>query len=277
MSYPKPEFKNPFRHKLENSDGSILGIWSMLNSFNVTEGLAWAGFDWLCIDGEHAPVDIDDATASLRILDGTPTLPILRLAWNDRILIKRHLDAGAQTLMLPFVQTAEEAREAVSQMHYPPRGRRGVAGMHRASRFGAMPDYLHNASESLFLIVQIETLEAMESLDDILAVDGVDAVFFGPGDLSASMGLLGDAGAQAVSDLICSVLPKVKAAGKYAGTLAVTDAQSEGFIYAGFDFVSVANDCALLFGSARAKAKLMNDLPRPATQTRQTSKGVQLL
>ncbi len=253
MTDPRLNLENPFRQKLQNADGPILGIWSMLNSLNATEGLAWSGFDWLCIDGEHASIEIDDATAHLRILDGTPTAPILRLPWNDRILIKRHLDAGAQTLMLPFVENADEARRAVNEMHYPPRGRRGVAGMHRASRFGAVPNYVHNASGSLFLIVQVETTGAMEKLVDIAAVDGVDAVFFGPGDLSASMGSPGDAGGEAVTDLICSALPRVKKSGKFAGTLAVSDAQANRFISAGFDFVSIANDCALLFGSARAK------------------------
>jgi 2-keto-3-deoxy-L-rhamnonate aldolase RhmA len=223
----------------------------MLNSTNVTEGLAHTGYDWLCIDCEHAPVDLSDMMSHLRVLDDSPTIPLVRLVWNDQLEIKRALDAGATTIRLPFVQTAEEAAAAVGEMHYPPRGTRGAAGMHRASRFGAVADYVHQASDSLFLIVQIETLEALENLDSILAVDGVDAVFFGPGDLSASMGRLGQAGGDEVTKLICDALPQAKASGKFVGTLAVNPDQARTFIDAGFDFVSVTNDCALLFSGAR--------------------------
>ena len=249
-----PDLKNPFREKLNEASTPLLGVWSMLNATSATEGLAWSGFDWLLIDGEHAPVSLEDAMAHLRILDGSPTAPILRVAWNDKILIKRHLDAGAQTLMLPFVESADEARSAVDEMHYPPRGRRGMAGMHRASRYGAIADYVHRASDSLFLIAQIETTQAMEQLEDIADVDGVDAVFFGPGDLSAALGEVGKAGGELVTQTIVDLLPRVKATDKYAGALAVDDDQANRFIEAGFDFVSVANDCVLLFGSARTKA-----------------------
>jgi 2-keto-3-deoxy-L-rhamnonate aldolase RhmA len=164
------------------------------------------------------------------------------------------LDAGAQTLMLPFVNTAEEASSAVAQMHYPPRGLRGMAGMHRASRFGAMNDYVHCASESLFLIVQIETMKSLKNLDEILSVDGVDAVFFGPGDLSADLGEVGNAGGELVTETIVSALPTIRKTGKFAGALAIHDEQSKSFADAGFDFISVANDCAMLFGSARSKS-----------------------
>tara|TARA_B100001179_G_scaffold233123_1_gene229385 strand:- start:3693 stop:4493 length:801 start_codon:yes stop_codon:yes gene_type:complete len=245
---------NAFRQLLVTRDRPAVGMWSVLNSFDATEGLAWCGFDWMNIDTEHAPVELQDVIHHLRILDGTPTVPMVRLVWNDPLLIKRYLDAGASTLMLPFVQNAEEAKQAVEQMHYPPRGVRGMAAIHRASRYGAIGDYVANASGSLFLIVQVETLEALDNLPEILAVDGVDAVFFGPGDLSASMGMPGQAGSKEVTDKIIDALSVVRRTEKFAGTLATTPEQAKAFIEADFDFVSVASDVNVLIRNSRQVA-----------------------
>lgn len=245
---------NPFREMLKSRSRPTIGAWCMLNSFNAVEGMAWAGFDWLTIDGEHSPVEIDDMMHHMRIIDASPAEGIVRLLWNDPLLIKRHLDSGAATLMLPFVQNAAEARAAVEQMHYPPRGSRGIAAVHRASRFGAVSDYLAAASDSVFLIVQVETLEAMANLPEILAVDGVDAVFFGPGDLAASMGLTGQAARPEVTEAITGALAQVRAAGKFAGTLAMSEEQAEAFIAADFDFISVTSDANALLRTARSVA-----------------------
>ncbi len=250
----RPDISNRFRAALGRRR-PLIGIWSMMNSFNATEGLAWSGFDWIVIDGEHAPIELPDVITHLRILDGTPIAPIVRLAWNDPILLKRHLDAGVGTFMLPFVQNADEARAAVRAMRYPPGGSRGMAGMHRALRFGYVEDYLAKAEDSLFLIVQIETEEAVANMSDILAVDGVDAVFFGPSDLSASMGHPGEATGELVTAAIIAARDVAAASGKYVGALAADDAQAARFLDAGFDFVSVANDCALLFRNASATVR----------------------
>ncbi|MBW3096624.1 HpcH/HpaI aldolase family protein [Pseudohoeflea coraliihabitans] len=250
-----PRLSNPFRAALDGGR-PLCGIWSMLNAFNATEGLGWAGYDWILIDGEHAPVSLEDALTHLRILAGTPTLPIVRLPWNDPVAIKQFLDIGAQTIMLPYVQTAEEARRAVAAMHYPPHGQRGVAAMHRAGRYGAAPGYLGAASETLYLIVQAETRATLEEIDEIAAVDGVDAVFFGPGDLAASMGKLGQAGDAAVTEAIDLAAEKVRAAGKAAGVLAANAALAERHLRNGYHFVSVANEAALLFSAARAAAQM---------------------
>ena len=249
-----PDISNRMRRALEAADKPLCGIWSMLNSSNAIEGLGWSGFDWLLIDCEHAPIELPDVINHLRILEATPTVPIVRLTLNDPLLIKRHLDAGVGSFMLPFVQTAQEARSAVFQMRYPPHGARGMAMMHRASRYGTAVDYLKDANSSLFLIAQIETKEALANMDDILAVDGVDGVFFGPGDLSASLDQPGQAGGALVTSVILDALGRVRASGKYAGVLAVNDVQANIFLDAGFDFVSVANDCVLLFGNARKVA-----------------------
>lgn len=244
---------NPFRKAL-SAGHPLIGVWSMLNSTNAVEGLAWAGFDWLLIDGEHAPVTLADAMAHMRVLAGTPTIPIVRLAWNDPVLLKRYLDAGAATIMLPYVQNAEEASQAVRAMRYPPRGDRGVAAMHRASRYGRLRNYVGEADDTLFLIVQIETREALAQLEDICAVDGVDAVFFGPGDLAASMGMPGNPGHPSVTEAISQGLAVARRCGKVAGALAPNTDIAECHLRAGFDFVSVANDCAMLFGAADASA-----------------------
>nr|WP_306263688.1 HpcH/HpaI aldolase/citrate lyase family protein [Pararhizobium sp. IMCC3301] len=250
---------NPFREALR-SGKPLIGIWSMLNSINASEGLGWAGYDWLLIDGEHAPITLPDAMTHLRALAPTPTVPIVRLPWNDRILLKQFLDAGARTLMLPYVQNADEARAAVDAMHYPPRGNRGVAAMHRASRYGFEKDYLRNASDSLFLIVQAETAEALENIDMIAAVDGVDAVFFGPGDLAASMGKLGQAADADVTDAIDRAAERVRACGKAVGVLAPTADIAERHLRSGYDFVSVANEAALLFSAASTSARRFREV-----------------
>lgn len=253
MAEPGDVLINPLRTAI-SAGRPLIGVWSMLNSTNVVEGLAWAGFDWILIDGEHAPVSLADAMAHLRALGGSPTIPIVRLVWNDPILLKRYLDAGATTIMLPYVQNAEEAGRAVRAMRYPPHGERGVAAMHRASRYGRVPDYTRQADQSLYLIVQIETRAALAQLASICAVDGVDAVFFGPGDLAASMGLTGQAGHPDVTAAIEAALATVRASGKAAGVLAPDAVIAERHLRSGFDFVSVANDCAMLFSTADAAA-----------------------
>ncbi len=239
----------------------------MLNSVNATEGLGWAGFDWLLIDGEHAPITLADAMMHMRALSATPTIPIVRLPWNDSVMLKQFLDAGARTLMLPYVQTAEEAEAAVEAMHYPPRGKRGVAAMHRAGRYGFQIDYLNKASDGVYLIVQAETADALDNVTAIAGVDGVDAVFFGPGDLAASMGKLGQASHPDVTAAIDLAAEKVRAAGKAVGALAPNPEIAERHIEAGYDFVSVANEAALLFSTAGIAAKRFTHIAR-SSQTK---------
>jgi 4-hydroxy-2-oxoheptanedioate aldolase len=250
---PRSLPSNAFRTALK-SGRPLIGIWSMLNSVNATEALGWSGFDWLLIDGEHAPVSLHDAMAHSRAIATSPTVPIVRVPWNDRIVLKQHLDAGMATLMVPYVQSVEEAQAAVDAIRYPPQGSRGVAAMHRASRYGRFHDYIARANQELFLIVQIETVAALERCAAIAAVDGVDAVFFGPGDLAASMGLTGQAAHPKVTEAIEDGLKRCRPTGKCVGVLSPNDEISERHIRSGFDFISVANDCAILFRNADAAA-----------------------
>ena len=149
----------------------------------TAEAMGYSGFDFLVVDMEHVPIEVSDLAHILRAIGCTPADAVVRLAWNDQVLVKRVLDAGAQTIMVPFVQTAEEARQAVSFAKYPPEGVRGVAAVHRGSRFGRATDYLKRANGEVAVIVQLETPEAIERLPEIAAVPGVDALFVGPGDL----------------------------------------------------------------------------------------------
>ncbi len=253
--------QNPFRRAL-GRDRPLLGIWSMLNSSTVVEGLAQSHFDWLLIDGEHSPVTLSDAISHLRAMQGSSTIPVIRIAWNDPVLIKQTLDAGAQTLMLPFVQTKAEAERAVAAMRYPPDGIRGLAAIHRASRYGRDGTYFAEAQHTVALIAQIETVTALENLEEIAAVDGVDAVFFGPGDLAASLGLRGQPAAEPVVAAIMNGRERLRDLPAAAGVLASTPELAERYIEAGFDFVAVANDAAILFRGADTIADRFRSLAR---------------
>lgn len=246
--------RNPFRRALVRAT-PLIGIWSMLNSSTVVEGLARSPFDWLLIDGEHSPVTLSDALSHLRATQGCDIIPIVRIPWNDPVRIKQMLDLGAQTLMLPFVQTRNEAQRAVSAMRYPPNGIRGLAAIHRASSYGRDTTYVAQAQDAVALIVQIETVTAFDNLEEIAAVDGVDALFFGPGDLAASMGLRGQPAAESVVDLILDGLQRLQTLPAAVGVLAPTPELAERYVNAGFDFVSVANDAAVLFKGADAIAE----------------------
>jgi 4-hydroxy-2-oxoheptanedioate aldolase len=250
---PKSLPPNAFRAALKGGR-PLIGIWSMLNSVNATEALGWSGFDWLLVDGEHTPVSLHDAIAHSRAIAATPTVPIFRVVWNDRILLKQHLDAGLSTLMIPYVQNVEEARAAVDFVRYPPQGSRGIAAIQRGSRYGRFHDYAARANQEVFLIVQIETMAALDRCAEIAAVDGVDAVFFGPGDLAASMGMIGQAAHPKVTAAIEDGLKRCRPTGKFVGVLAPNDEISERHIRSGFDFISVGNDCAILFRTADAAA-----------------------
>src|SRR5882762_11334146 len=182
---------NAFKRALQEGRRQ-LGIWSTFCSPIVAEILGKSGFDWILFDSEHSPVEIAGLLPLLQAASGGPAASVVRPAWNDPVLIKRILDIGAQSVLLPFVQTAEEARRAVAAVRYPPRGMRGVSASSRASNFGRIKDYLQKADEEICLLVQIESKLALEQLEAISTTEGVDGVFIGPADLSASLGHLGD-------------------------------------------------------------------------------------
>lgn len=237
---------NPFKRALAQGHKQI-GLWAALADSYVTELLAGTGFDWLLIDGEHAPNDLRSTLAQLQAVAPYPTHPIVRPVRNDSAIIKQLLDIGAQTLLVPMVESAADAHDAVAATRYPPLGIRGVgSALARASRWNGAPGYLHSASDELCVLVQVETANALAQLDAIVAVEGVDGVFFGPADLSASMGLLGQPGAPAVREAICKGIRAVRAQGKGAGVLAADPAIAAEYLEAGATFVAVGSDVALL-------------------------------
>jgi 2-keto-3-deoxy-L-rhamnonate aldolase RhmA len=196
---------NPFVERLRRGPAS-LGTFLMSASPLVAEAIGCNGFEWAIVDAEHSPIDIADVAHLLQAIGNTPMLPVVRAPWNEAVVVKRLLDAGAATLLFPFVQDAEEARRAVAATRYPPEGIRGMAGLSRASRFGSRPDHFRTANEGIGVLVQIETPQAVEQLEAIAAVPGVDALFVGPTDLSGGMGLQGQGAHPRVQAVLADVV-----------------------------------------------------------------------
>ncbi|MEO5810804.1 MAG: 4-hydroxy-2-oxoheptanedioate aldolase [Rhodanobacter sp.] len=246
--------ENSFKRALAEGRPQF-GLWAALADPYVTEVLATAGFDWLLIDNEHAPNDLRSTLGQLQAVAPYPTHPIVRPANSDRALIKRLLDIGTQTLLVPMIDTAEQAADVVAATRYPPHGVRGVgSSLARASRWNHVPDYLATAASELCVLVQVETVTGMANLAEIVNVDGVDGVFFGPADLSASMGLLGKAGDPTVRDAVLGGIRTVCAAHKAAGILTSDQALARAYLDAGALFVAVGTDIGIL-GAAATKLK----------------------
>lgn len=234
-----------------------LGSWLMAGTPVTAEAMGCAGFDWLVLDMEHVPIDYQDAYQILQALGGTPACPVVRLAWNDLVQIKRALDIGAQTLMFPFVENAAEARSAVAATRYPQPGQaipgtRGFAAMHRASRYGTVPDYATRANGAVFSIIQLETPAALAQLEEIAAVEGVDALFVGPGDLSAAMGHIGNIGHPDVQAAIADAARRARAIGKPIGIVGPSPEMVHTFIHYGYDYVAIASDMGMMMRQANA-------------------------
>ncbi len=244
---------NDFKRLLSASGGQPpIGTWIMSASPIVAEAVGCAGFDWGVIDMEHTPLDMMDIVHLLQAVAGTKLVPIVRVPWNETVMVKRVLDAGAQTLLFPFVQNAQEAMRAVAATRYPPEGVRGMAGMSRGSRFGTIPDYYKAANKRIGVIVQLETPSAVEQLDAIAAVEGVDAIFLGPADLSGAMGHVGNMTHPAVMDLMTQAAQRCKALGIPVGTVGGTAEVVAQYRAAGFTFVAIASDLGLLMRGAQA-------------------------
>jgi len=232
--------------------GARIGLWLGLADAYAAELCATASFDWLLIDGEHGPNDLRSMLAVLQAVAPYPAHPVVRIPKGDAALIKQVLEIGATTLLVPMVDSAEEARELVRAMRYPPAGIRGVgSGLARSSRWSAYPQYLHEANERTSLLVQVETTSALSNLDAIAAVEGVDGVFIGPADLAASMGFLGQPGHPVVRSAIEDAIARILAAGKAPGILAVDEALARHYIDRGARFVAVGVDATMLAKAVR--------------------------
>jgi 4-hydroxy-2-oxoheptanedioate aldolase len=250
MNLPENRFKHAIRQGRQQ-----IGLWCSLPGTYAAEAVAGSGFDWLLFDTEHSPGDPLTVLAQLQAVAPYDVSPVVRPASNDAVLIKRFLDVGAQTLLVPYVQSAEEARRAAAAMRYPPDGIRGVAGLTRATRFGRVEGYAKRAAGELCLLVQVETREALDALEAIAAVDGVDGVFIGPADLAASLGYPGEPGNPAVVAAIEDAIARVRACGKPAGILTPDPAFAARCIELGTVFTAVAIDLGILARQSEAIAR----------------------
>lgn len=250
------EPERTFRDALAQEPRAKIGLWVCSGSPLVAEIMAGSGADWLLIDTEHSPNSLESVLAQLQAVHGYPVVPVVRLPWNDVVLIKQYLDLGAQNLLIPMVNDAEQARAAVAAVRYPPHGVRGVgSALARAARWNRIPDYLARANQTISLTVQIETTEAVANVEEILAVDGVDAIFVGPSDLAASMGHLGEQEHPEVISAVERCLAAAGTAGKPAGVNAFVEATARHYLDAGARFVLVGADVAILARSSEQLAE----------------------
>jgi 4-hydroxy-2-oxoheptanedioate aldolase len=250
--------RNTFKHAIAKGELQI-GLWCSLCSPITTEIVSHSGFDWLLLDTEHSPNEVPDVLAQLHASQAGTASAIVRPAWNDIVLIKRYLDIGAQSLLIPFVQTPEEARRAVEATRYPPGGIRGITGSGRASRYGRVKDYLKNAGQEICILVQVETKSALDQIEAIASVDGIDGVFIGPNDLAASFGHIGNWGHRDVQAALEDAVRRLKKIGKPAGILTPNEEEAKRFIEWGYVFVAVGADLGLLARGADALAKRFKD------------------
>lgn len=237
--------KNKFKHAIKSGQQQI-GLWCSLSHHFSVEVVAGAGFDWLLLDTEHSPNDIESVFTQLQAAAPYHSHPIVRVPWNDMVTIKRYLDIGAQTLLIPFIQNEEEAERAVAYTRYPPHGVRGVAGTTRATRFGRVKDYARHAQDEICVLLQIENQAGLDNLEKIAAVEGVDGVFIGPADLHASLGYTGETNNPKVMPIIDDAIRRIKKAGKAAGILTGVEADARRWMAEGTLFTAVGADVGLL-------------------------------
>lgn len=247
MDMPRNQFKASL-----SKPGVQYGMWVSLADPVAAEISAGAGFDWLLIDGEHSPNDLRTVLSQLQAVQAYATSAIVRPVVGERHLIKQYLDLGVQTILVPMVSSADQAKDMVAAVRYPPAGVRGVATA-RGSRWGRVGNYWERANSEMCVIVQIETIEGLEGLEEIAAVEGVDAVFIGPSDLGAALGHLGDVSNPEVRSAVCEAIKTLSDRGVPAGVLAMSPELVEEYVAAGASFVGVGVDTALL---ARSTSEL---------------------
>jgi len=254
---------NAFKQAIIGGETQI-GLWLATAEAYIAEVMAGAGFDWLLIDGEHGPNDLRSVLAQLQAIGSTQATlpagapvshPVVRLPVADPVLVKQYLELGAQTLLIPMIDTGEQAQQMARAMRYPPEGIRGLgSGLARSSRWNRYSDYLEQANSQVCLLVQVETLEALENIDAIASTPGVDGVFIGPADLSASMGLRGQPSHPKVQEAIHHGISRILLAGKAPGILATNEGQARMWIEAGVRFPAIGVDITLLSQAAQALA-----------------------
>lgn len=247
---------NPFKQALENRR-KLAGSWIMTSSPNAAEAMAWAGLDFIIVDMEHTDASLSDVIGILRAIAATPTQAIVRPPSGDAVLIRRLLDAGAMNIMVPFVDTPEQAAAIVSATRYPPEGQRGFALMHRGCRYAQDTSYLDRINNDICFIAQIETRAAVDNINAIAMVKGVDALFYGPGDLSAVVGELGNTTGDKVKALMADAVKRCRDLGVASGTLAPNLEAAQWSREQDFDFISVSNDLGLIVQGSKAIAQVL--------------------
>ncbi|XBS70597.1 2-dehydro-3-deoxyglucarate aldolase [Acerihabitans sp. KWT182] len=246
-----PLLPNRFRQSLLQGETQI-GCWCALANPITTEVLGLAGFDWLVLDGEHAPNDITTFIPQLMALKGSHSAPVVRPPTNEPVIIKRLLDIGFYNFLIPFVETEEQAVRAVSSTRYPPAGIRGVSVSHRNNNYGTVPDYFSLINDNITVLIQIESQEGVDNIDAITAVDGVDGIFVGPGDLSAALGYIGQPNHPEVQRVIRHIFDRAEALGKPSGILAPAEADARRYLEWGARFVAVGSDLGVFRGGTQA-------------------------
>jgi 2-dehydro-3-deoxyglucarate aldolase len=248
---PYQSFPNSFKRDLR-AGKKLIGCWSSLSNAITTEVLGVAGFDWILLDGEHSPNDVATFIPQLMALKDSPSAPVVRPSSNNEVEIKRLLDAGFYNFLVPFVESVDEAKRAVSATRYPPQGIRGVSVSQRSNRYGTVPDYFKSINEHICVMVQIESRAGVAAARDIAALDGVDCIFVGPSDLAAGLGHLGNAGHPDVQAAIAAVFADAKACGKPTGILAPVEVDARRYMAMGATFVAVGSDLGVFRSATQA-------------------------
>lgn len=251
QAVPYQSFPNTFKRDLL-AGKKLIGCWSSLSSAITTEVLGVAGFDWILLDGEHSPNDMATYIPQLMALKDSKSAPVVRPTSNNSVELKRLLDAGFYNFLIPFIESAEQASNAVSATRYPPQGFRGVSVSQRSNRYGTVPDYFKSINENICVMVQIESRAGVAAAREISAVEGIDCVFVGPSDLAAGFGHLGNAGHPEVQAAIAAVFADAKACGKPTGILAPVESDARRYMEMGATFVGVGSDLGLFRAATQA-------------------------
>ena len=251
QAIPYQSFPNSFKRDLL-AGKKLIGCWSSLSNAITTEVLGVAGFDWILLDGEHSPNDVTTFIPQLMALKDSASAPVVRPSSNNEVEIKRLLDAGFYNFLIPFVESAAEAKRAVAATRYPPLGIRGVSVSQRSNRYGTVPDYFKSINDHICVMLQIESWAGVAAAREIAALDGVDCIFVGPSDLAAGFGHLGNANHPEVQAAIAAVFTDAKAHGKPTGILAPVEADARRYMDMGATFVGVGSDLGVFRSATQA-------------------------
>ena len=248
---PYSSFPNSFKRRLLAGE-RLIGCWCSLANPITTEVLGVAGFDWILLDGEHSPNDVISFIPQLMALKDSVSAPVVRPSWNNPVELKRLLDGGFYNFLIPFIESAEEAKRAVAATRYPPQGFRGVSVSQRSNKFGSVKDYFTGINDQLCVMVQIESRKGVEAVAEIAKVDGIDGIFVGPSDLAAGFGHLGNASHPEVQAAMAQIVAAAKAAGKPIGILAPVEADARRYMEQGITFVAVGSDLGVFRSGTQA-------------------------